>query len=133
MPTIQVNAQLSQEDLFHAIEQLSLPDLDGFVSRVLVLRAHRKAPALPRSEADLLVKINRGLPTEIQTRYDDLIDRRRAETLTPDEYQELLHLTPQVEQFETQRVQYLAELAQLRQTSLTNLLNELQISVPDYA
>jgi iron-sulfur cluster repair protein YtfE (RIC family) len=132
MPTIQVNAQLSQEDLLKAIEQLSTSDLDGFVSRVLALRAHRQALNLPRYEAELLVKINKGLAPDMQARYDALITKRRAECLTPEEYQELLQLTQQVEQFEAQRVKYLAELAQLRQTSLTHLLKELQIPSPRY-
>jgi len=132
MPTIQVNAQLSQDDLLHAIAQLSTPDLEGFVSSVLALRAHRKASNLPRPEAELLVKINRGLAPEVQARYDALLARRRAENLTPEEYHELLQLTHQVEQFEGQRVTALAELAQLRQTSLTQLLKDLQIPSPHH-
>jgi len=36
-------------------------------------------------------------PDDIQVRYDELIAKRQAETLTPDEYKELLRLTKQIE------------------------------------
>jgi hypothetical protein len=132
MPTIQVNALLSPEEIVKSLDQLSTPDLEGVVMQVLALRAHRKASSLPHNEAELLIKINQGLPPDIHARYAELITKRQEERLTPEEYQELLQLTAQVEQFEAQRVAYLAELAQLRQTSLTALMEDLHIPSPAY-
>src|SRR3990172_2863170 len=100
MPTIQVEAQLSSDELLKAVRQLSPPELDVFVSQAITLRAQRKAPSLPEAEADLLTAINRGLPPERQNRYADLIARRRVEALTPDEHAELLHLSDQMEELE---------------------------------
>lgn len=130
IPTIQVKAFLSPEEIIRALDQLSTPELEGVVTQVLALRAHRKAANLPHNEAELLRKINQGLPPDIQIRYAELVTKRREEKLTPEEYQELLQLTAQVEQFEAERVAYLAELAQLRQTSLTALMEDLHISSP---
>ena len=132
MTTIRVEAQLSTEELLKAVGQLSLPDLERFVGQVIVLQAQRKAPSLPQTEAELLLKINQGIPADIQHRYNELIAKRKAETLTPEEHSELLRLTEQVEKLEAQRVEYLAELARLRRTSLTALMASLGIRTPTY-
>jgi len=100
------------------------------VSQVIALRAKRQAPSLPQVEAELLLKINAGVPPDIQERYDELLAKRQAETLTPDEYAELLRLTEQVEELEVQRVEYLVALARLRGTSLTALMADLGLRPP---
>ncbi len=133
MTTIQVAAQVSTDELLKAVSQLSQPELEQFASRVIALEAQRKAPSLPRAEAELLLKINRGVPPEVQRRYDELITKRRAESLTPDEHDELLRLTDQVEDSEARRLEHLAELARLRQTSLPALMKTLSIRTPAYA
>jgi len=133
MSTIHIEAQLSSDELLKAIRQLSLPELEQFVSQVIALQAQRKAPSLPHAEAELLIKINQGVAFEIQKRYDELIAKRRAETLTPDEHDELLRLTDQIEQLEAHRVEYLSKLAHLRRTSLTELMQNLGIRPPAYA
>ena len=132
MSTIQAEAQLSYNELLKAVEQLSLPELEQFVPQIIALQARYKAPTLPRDEADLLLRINQGVPSNIQERYDRLVTKRRAETLTPDEYSELLRLTDRIEKLEAKRVEYIAELARLRKTSLTALMKELGIQ-PAYA
>ncbi len=133
MSVIQVETQLSTDELLKAIGQLKQPELDGLMFQMLALRARRQAPSLPQDEARLLLKINQGLSPEVQTRYDDLIARRRAESLTTDEYDQLLRLTDQIENLEVRRMEYMAELARLRQTSLTKLMENLGIHPPDYA
>ena len=79
------------------------------------------------SEADLLTLVNVRIPHPIQERYSELIERRRAESLKTEEYQELLQLTNQIEQFEAHRVEYLAALARLRQVPISQLLTDLGI------
>ena len=133
MPTIQIEAQLSTDKLLQAVEQLSQPELEQFVSRVIALRAKRRAPSLPRTEARLLLKINQGLSPKVQKRYDELIVKRRAESLTPDEYDELLRISDHVENLEARRIEHLSELARLRKTSLTSLMEDLGIRPPAYA
>ena len=123
------------------MEQLSLPDLERLVSLVLALLAQRKALSLPLAEAELLLKINRGIPEATQKYYNELIARRQAEILTPDEYSQLLQLTEQIEKLEAQRLEYLAQLARLRKTSypkrarsaIAGLMENLGIQTPAYA
>jgi hypothetical protein len=70
------------------------------------------------------------VPPEVQARYDELIDKRRAESLTPEEYEELLRLTDHVETVGVKRIEALAALARLRGTSLKALMGELGIQMP---
>lgn len=132
MPVVQVEANLSLDQLVRAVEQLSRPDLDIFVPRVIALRAQRQTSTLSQTEADLLLKINQGLPAPIRQRYADLIARRQAETLTDAEYDELLQLTQQVEALQARRVACLAELAHLRQVPLAALADSLGIQEPNH-
>jgi hypothetical protein len=130
MPTIQVEAHLSRRDLLRAVEQLDPVEFQQFVTDVLELRAGKQAPRLSAPESKLLQIVNRGLPEDLQGRYRDLIDKRRQQTLTPEELQELLRLTDQVEQLEADRLAALSELAQLRKTTLPALMTGLGLQAP---
>ena len=133
MATLHVEAQLSSEDLLKAMERLETPELERFVSLLLDLKARRTAPSLPSREAELLAKINQGLPERLMARYHSLIDKRRAGTIDTDEYEELLRLTDEVEALNVQRIETLADLARLRGTSLPDLMKQLGIQTPPNA
>ena len=132
MPTVQVEAELTTNELLRAVQQLGKKELDQFVFQVVNLRAKQQAPSLPKAESDLLRRINQGLPKETQKKYNILLEKRRAEELTPEEHKELLRLSDQIEKIEAQRVEYLAEMARLRQTNMTDLMNSLGIQTPAY-
>jgi hypothetical protein len=133
MPTIQVQTELSFDELLKAVKQLSLSDLEQLMSQVIALQAQRKASSLPKAETDLLLKINQGLPAHSQQRFNELVAKRQAETLTAEEHQELLQLTDYLEKSDARRVQYLTELAHLRGISLAALMKDLDIHPPAYA
>jgi hypothetical protein len=60
------------------------------------------------------------------------MDKRRAGSLTPEEYQELLRLTDAAEAIQARRIQDLNELARLCSTSLSVLVEELGLKpTPD--
>jgi hypothetical protein len=127
MSNVKVEVQLSSEELLKAVEQLNLSELEQFVSQVIVLQAQRKATRLPQAEAELLLKINQGIPANIQRDYEELIAKRDDEILTNDEHQKLLQLTEKIEKIQAQRIENLAELARLRGISLTALMENLGI------
>ncbi len=133
MPVVQVEAQFPTDARLKAVGQLNQADLVPFVFQVIALRARRQASSLPRAASDRLRKINKGVSLDLQARYNELIAKRQAETLTPDEYEELLGLTQQVERLDVRRLEHLAELARLRGTSLTALMENLGIRPPSYA
>ena len=132
MPTIQVEAQLTTDELLNAVQQLNKNELEKFVFQVVSLRAKSQVANLPKAESDLMQKINHGIPAKLQKRYNNLLAKRQAENLTPEEHKELLSLTDQVEKLEAQRAEYLAKLARLRETNITDLMNVLGIQSPAY-
>lgn len=125
MPTVRVEAEGGSEELLKAVEQLDQPELERFVARVIALQARRRAPTLSPTEADLLERLNQGFPSAMLHRYEELLAKRSAERLSPDEHTELLRLTDQVEQHEAERIDVLAQLAQVRGVSLGQIVNDL--------
>jgi len=110
---------------------------DRPVEQVLVDWLNRAAPeshtaALPESEAALLQQINLGLSESDWQRYHALLDKRRAETLTAGERQELVSLSDRIEEANARRVSGLVELARIRDTPLETLMTDLGISMPKY-
>lgn len=70
---------------------------------------------------------------QVQQRFDLLTAKRRAESLAPEERDELLALIDEIEQSDAERVARLAELAQLRSVSIRTLMSQLGIRPPAYA
>lgn len=123
MPTIQIET----DQLLDAALQMPEEELKQFVARLFALKAREKTSVLSQSEADLLLKINEGLPPALQERLNELIDKRQSYTITEQELQELIRLTEEVEQFDVERLKHLIELAHLRNVSLDQLINQLGI------
>ena len=133
MPTIQIEATLSADNLLEAAAQLDPAELERFVEQVLKLQAHRKAPGVSEEEAKLLLEINSGLPGDLQKRYRVLRGKRDDEALTEDEHRELVILSDQIEHKHAQRLEALVRLASLRNTTLRGLMNDLGIKPPKVA
>ncbi|MTJ53936.1 STAS/SEC14 domain-containing protein, partial [Anabaena sp. UHCC 0253] len=115
-----------------AVGQLSQSDLRKFIAQAIAIQAQRTTSSLMQRESELLLKINQGIPLDIQNYYNNLINKRDAETLTNDEYMELLRLTEQIEKQQAQRIECLAELASLRGISLNKLMENLGIQTQNY-
>ncbi|XGV94603.1 MAG: STAS/SEC14 domain-containing protein [Leptolyngbya sp. BL-A-14] len=124
---------MSLDELLNAANQLSETDLETLVNGILLLHARRKAPILPSQEASLLLQINQGIPSDLHQRYYSLTEKRDAETLTPDEYEELLSLSDRIELLTAQWAEALVKLATLRQVPLPQLMDDLGIQSPTYA
>lgn len=131
MPVLQLEVQVSTTDLLNAIGQLNSPELDSFVAQVIALQARRHATSLPQRESELLLAIREGLSDDKRQRYDELLAGRFDESLTPAEYEELLRLTDRVEEYDAQRLTWLAELATLRGQSLTTLMADLGLKASE--
>jgi hypothetical protein len=120
------------EELMTEVNQLGESDLDQLLHQVAVLRARRKAVLLPEEEAQLLLKINQGVPSEIRKEYQALCEKRDAETISDTEYDMLVDLSHQIEQLGAKRLEAMAQLAQLRQVSLSDLMTLLGIQPVTY-
>lgn len=84
--------------------------------------------SLPRQEAELLQKINQSLSQIEWQRYDQLLAKRQTQTIAPEELDELIALSDQIEAANVRRIKYLAELARLRGTTISALIVELGIN-----
>ena len=123
---------MSLDELIQAANQLNETELDRLLQQIVTLRAQRKAQALPPEEADLLERINQGVPDDLHAAYQALRAKREAETLTEAEYEQLIQLSNQIEQVGAQRLEALANLAQLRRVALPTLMENLGIQTPTY-
>jgi hypothetical protein len=88
---------------------------------------------LPKIEANLIQKINQSLSQIEWLRYRELIAKRQAETLTPDEQVQLIALSDQIEEANVKRIEYVAELAQVRKTTIPAVMKELGLRPVAYA
>jgi hypothetical protein len=111
-------------------------DVAEYVSRTLQehLRGEEISETrhLSAEESRLLQEINLGLPDESWQRYQELIQKRRAETLTASEQAELIAISDQIEELDARRAERLAELARTHSTSLAALMEQLGIQARPY-
>ncbi len=121
MPTIHID----REQLLCAALQLPYPELEQLVTQLQILRLQHDTARLTHDEAELLLKINEGLPSTVQLRLDELIAKRQTQSLTAAEHQELIQLTEQSEKIDADRLQHLLALAALRKVSLDEVMQQL--------
>jgi len=124
MSVMKLDIELSKTDLLRAVAQLPPAELKEFVRDVIALNARQTTDVLSESEADLLQKINRGLPAALQTRLLTLTERP-IEALTPAEAGELQEISAQIEALNVERLTHLTALAQLRRVPLGQLMRDL--------
>lgn len=129
MSTIPI--EISTEQLLQAVERLPTDELAAFTARVNALHARRQRPRLSEDETTLLLQINRAsLEPAQQTRFDALVAKRQAETITAAELQALIELTDLSEQRDVERLQALGSLAGLRGITIPELMDALGIRPP---
>ncbi len=122
-----IQIQTTVEQLLDAVAQLPPDEIASLTEKIIYLRATHIATHVEANEADLLLQINSSFPSDLRHKYDKLIGKRQAESLTVLEHTELIRLTTQFEQLEFERINALSELARLRHKSLSALMDEMGI------
>jgi hypothetical protein len=84
----------------------------------------------PASESELMARINRPLDAPIRQRYQSLMQRRIAETLTQEEHEELVYLTDVIESDHLQRWESVAVLAKMHGTSPRDVAAQFGLTYP---
>lgn len=125
MANVQLQTEVSIDNLLQGVQNLDLDTLEQLVDKVLLLRAERRAQSLSVDEVLLLKQINAQLPEATQVRFAKLKSRRQAEELTSAEHEELLEVVDQIEQRDLGRLQALTALAQLRNVTVRTLMQQL--------
>lgn len=133
MPTNGTKRKVSPQQVLADLATLSHTQLERLLPQVFALRTGRGRHVLPAREAQLLEQINRALPVHLQTEFDQLVEKRRAGTLTDAEARQLHRLTDKVELLDARRLRCLVELAGLRKTTLDKLMRALGLKTPAYA
>ncbi len=128
MSLAQTNAELSFDQLVSAVIRLPQAEFEKFVRTVCGIRPSYEKHRLSRRESELLLRINQGVPSALQHRYNELIEKRDTRTLTPEEYEDILRLTDQVELLDAERMGCLTELAGIRNRPLMLLMHDLGIT-----
>ena len=135
MPAVQVTSkiEIDFEEVLLGLSRLETNVMEQFVDKVIALQAERRAHRLPKREAELLQKINQGLPFAIRERYAGLNLKLHEETITPEEHEEFLQLIERQELADAERLKHLIELASLRKVSVDTLMRQLDIRRPAHA
>ena len=87
----------------------------------------RPSSRLTEQESDLLSQINTGLAEETWLRFDQLVAKRKNESLTSQEHEELMRLTNSIEEDHARRIGLLGKLAMVRNVPLETLMRDLGI------
>jgi uncharacterized ubiquitin-like protein YukD len=127
MSQITVQTQLPFEQLIQTVEQLDASELEQLIDQAIRVQNKRKTLSLPKDQSLLLQQIAQCIPNQLQERYDLLISKRQDNSLTDEEYQELINLGEHIEAIDVKRLENLTKLATLRQMSLNSVIEEFQL------
>jgi hypothetical protein len=119
------------DQLIEAAGRLPDGELNEFVRQVIHLGATRRAPALPARETELLQSIFAESCKEDVGRYQELIRKCQAESLSVAELEELRALSDRIEVVHAERMAAIAELARLRGVGLSDMMTQLGINPPE--
>ena len=120
--------------LMQDIAQMPIPEMERFVQQVNELIIQKKTTDKSYRERFLLGKINQTvLSKEKILRYQKLVQKLEAETISKAEYKSFMKLTEEEEEIRYERLTYLVELAQLKSITLPQLMDNLGLNRSTHA
>ncbi len=120
---------MDAQNLLRDVAQMPLLEMERFVQAINGLIVQKKTSDKSYRERFLLGKINQTvLEKEKIVRYQFLVQKLEAETISDVEYTEFMELTDEEEQIRLNRMTFLVELAQLRSMSLPQLMDSLGLN-----
>ena len=128
MTTITLNLSPELEHQIRAEASRQGVEPDRYILNALQERLQPRLPTTQPTEADLLQQINIGFSAQTWEEYHALIAKRHAETLTPEEHEQLIQMSDRLEQLNVARIQALIQLATFRNQPLTELMQTLGIN-----
>jgi predicted transcriptional regulator len=120
---------LYTNNLLQDIAQLDTSSIEQLKADMEVILAKRKQIVKQKKEQQLVQKIHQYTASDTYKRYQVLLEKSRLETITTEDYQELMALTTQIENNNTERLEHLMTLAKIRQKSLREVMQELGLLV----
>jgi thymidylate kinase len=123
--TLNLSPELEQKLLNEAAKEGIEPDC--YIVNALQEHLQSQHMLEKKTESDLLEQINIGFSAETWAKYHNLIAKRHAETLSPEEHEDLIQLSDRLEKLNVTRIQALIQLANLREQPLSDLMQNLGI------
>ena len=122
---------MDAQTLLKDVAQMPLPEIERFVQSVNALITQRKSTDKTYQDRLLLRKINETILGATKTkRYQLLVQKLEAETISDSEYKEFMQLAEAEETIRYERLIYLVELAQIRSITLPQLMENLGLNRP---
>ncbi len=110
-------------ELIKSVEQLSSSQFEAFYHKLQKIRLQKTPSSIVEKEEKVLKKIHTPFAKKKNLRFNLLIAKRDTQSLSKEEYQELLELTAAFEKFELKRLKLLVKLADLRKITLPEVIN----------
>ena len=120
--------QITISELLKSVGQLSSREFEEFFLKIQSLRTQKTSSNGNDEESKLLRQINGGLLSPKQVRFEYLIARRDARSITEQEFSELLKLTEEIEKNDSLRLKRIAKLADLKNMSLPDVVHFYNLS-----
>ena len=114
--------------LYQEAERLDNTALDTLIIQLQTIRTQRKTNDKQKAEADLLKKINRGLPISQSADFQSLNQKRLSYEISDTEMMRLQKLLFSLEKLHIERVKYIGQLAALRNVTVRELLSQLNLT-----
>ncbi|MCC6463593.1 MAG: hypothetical protein IT260_24195 [Saprospiraceae bacterium] len=101
--------------------------IEQYITQVVLsgISGSNQPDAEALSEDDLLQRIQLNIQARDLDAYYELVARRKADQLRPEEYETLLALTNRIELAHAERMKYVAALAKWRGVSLEQIILDL--------
>ena len=110
--------QISVSELLSNVGRLNTRDFEIFFIEIQSLYGQKITATSTVTENKLLKQIKNRLTSSKQIRFEYLIARRDARTITEQEFNELLKLTDDIEKSDLLRLKRIAKLADLKRMTL---------------
>ena len=125
------NLEVTSESLLSAFVQMPENEFRRFFEEVKKLRQKKSNPKWTAREVEIIKEINEtALSIEEQTRFYELVEKRRDEKITELELNELIELTEKSEKLNVQRIELLSKLAIAKNKTLSEIMDALEIRPP---
>lgn len=129
MEEIRIQSKIDTHSVLRDMAQMPVQELEKFLQEVSALIRRKKTQDKEGRERLLLEKINQTiLDKNKKERYQFLVIKLEADTISQAEHAEIGQLSDLQEKLRNQRVKYLIELAQLRAVSLPQLMGEMGLN-----
>ena len=120
---------MDAQTLLKDVAQMPLPEIERFVQSVNALITQRKSTDKTYQDRLLLRKINETILGATKTkRYQLLVQKLEAETMSDSEYKKFMQLAEEEETIRYERLTYIVELAQIRSIALPQLMENLGLN-----